>query len=139
MNVKEWLQRAWDIEKEIRELEERRQTARDDALRITASYEYKGNQSLPSGNGNEAKYIKLVDFERQLDEQIKELYTVKLEIDTAIDQVSNQKLRRLLKLRYIDFKTWEDIAEHFGYIDIRWTYRLHDRALKKIGEVLNLS
>lgn len=128
MTEKEWLQRAWNIEKEIQELEERRMTVRNEILRITPSYEYRGNQTFHSGNCKEAKYIKLIEFSQRIDKHIEELYKVKTEIDKAIDKVPNSKLRRLLKLRYIDFKTWEDIADEMNYA-LRHIMRLHGKAL----------
>ena len=137
MTEKEWLQRAWNIEKEIKELEERRNHIRDDALKITPSYEYKESQNTFSGNGRENKLINLAEFNNRIEEQIDRLYLVKKEIDNAIESVPDAKLKRLLKLRYIDFKTWEKIAESLDFADVRWVYILHGRALKEIKKILS--
>ena len=139
MSEKEWLQRAWNIENEIRELEERRNRTRDDALRITPSYESRESQSTFSGNSNEAKLISLAEYNLRIDEQINKLYSVKKEIDLTIEAVPDAKLKRLLKLRYIDFKTWEKIAEHLDFADVRWVYVLHGRALKEVRKILSNS
>lgn len=39
----------------------------------------------------------------------------------------------LLELRYLCFKSWEQIAVDMGY-DLRWLYRLHHRALNAVSE-----
>ena len=37
----------------------------------------------------------------------------------------------LLELRYLEGKTWDEIAKAMDY-DLRWIYRLHGKALKEI-------
>ena len=48
-----------------------------------------------------------------------------------INRLDNTIYRTLLIARYINCKTWEQIADEMGY-DLRWIYRLHGKALKAI-------
>ena len=41
------------------------------------------------------------------------------------------ELQTLLELRYLCFRTWEQIAVEMNY-DLSWVHRLHNRALNKI-------
>lgn len=128
LTTKQWLQRAWNIEKEIRDLCERKKKVFEDLTRATPSYDARAGGSSADSGG---KYIKLVEFTRRIEEKTDLLYDIKCEIDEAIEQVSDARLRRLLKLRYIDFNTWEKIAEKMNY-DLRWVHRLHKKALQTI-------
>lgn len=129
MTTKQWLQRAWNVEKEIRDLCDRKKRIYEDLTRATLSYDAKaGSSSADSGDG---KYIKLVEFTKRIEEKTDLLYDIKCEIDEAIERVPDARFRRLLKLRYIDFHTWEQIAEKMCY-DLRWVHRLHKKALQTI-------
>ena len=56
---------------------------------------------------------------------------LKREIVTLIKRVENPEYQTLLELRYLCFKTWEEIAVTMHH-DIRTIYRIHDRALAAI-------
>ena len=129
MTTKQWLQRAWNIEKEIRDLCERKKKVFDDLTRATPSYGAKAGSS--SADSSDGRYIKLVEFTKRIEEKTDRLYDIKCELDEAIESVPDARLRRLLKLRYIDFYTWEQIAEKMCY-DLRWVHRLHKKALQTI-------
>jgi DNA-directed RNA polymerase specialized sigma subunit len=59
------------------------------------------------------------------------LIELKAEIESKINSVENLKLRELLKCRYLDFKSWEEIAYLNGY-SWRHVFRLHEKALDEI-------
>jgi len=48
--------------------------------------------------------------------------------------VESPELQTLLELRYLCFKTWEQIAVELHF-DLRWVYRLHGRALDEIDAI----
>lgn len=48
-----------------------------------------------------------------------------------INAVENPELHTLLELRYLCFKTWEEISVEMGYT-MRHLYRMRDEAFKKI-------
>ncbi len=73
---------------------------------------------------------KIMDLEKELNNHIKEFIDLKSEITKKIDELPDMEYRLVLMLRYLDFKTWEEIAEIMNY-SVRWIYKLHGLALKK--------
>ena len=59
------------------------------------------------------------------------VYKIKQEILKAVSAVDNSTYRALLIERYINFKTWEQIADYMNYSRMHVT-RLHGRALQKV-------
>ena len=62
---------------------------------------------------------------------IDKLVDLKAEITTVIKEVDDPELQSLLEQRYLNFRTWEQIAVDMGY-NVRHLYRMHDKALKKV-------
>ena len=75
--------------------------------------------------------LKIVALEDEISEDILNLVTLKQEIMHSIKQVANSEYQVLLELRYLCFKTWEEISVEMGY-EIRHIYRLHKRALNEV-------
>ncbi len=72
------------------------------------------------------------EIESSINEDIDDLINLRNEIESKIESVNDLKLRELLKCRYLDDKTWEEIAYRNG-CSWRWIYRLHERALDEIN------
>lgn len=97
----------------------------------TARY---GAEAGGGGDGRSLEHaaehiLQVVD---ELERQRTELAQLRLEIGAAIASVSDARLRELLMLRYIDGRTWEQVAETMGY-NARWVRRLHGHALAKVA------
>ena len=127
MSTKEWLLRAWNIEKEIHALEREKESAKALATSVTAKYDDVKVQTS-QGNSTENAILKYIEYENKIAERIDELYAVKREIFDAISKVDNTTYRTLLALRYLQFMTWERIAEEMR-VDNRHIYKLHNKAL----------
>ena len=88
-----------------------------------------------SGNGNKQKMegviVKIIDLENEIDEEIDRLVDLKHEIVSLIKQVKNPEYKTLLELRYLCFRTWEQIAVEMNY-DLNWVHRLHKKVLIEI-------
>lgn len=78
---------------------------------------------------------KLLDFERELYEQIAELTEIKSKIIKLIDTIDDTDLIELLYLRYIDCMQWEEIAIKMSYSN-RWVLKKHRQALLKVEKKL---
>ena len=74
---------------------------------------------------------KIVDLENEINDDIDKLVDLKAEITTVIKEVDDPELQSLLEQRYLNFRTWEQIAVDMGY-NVRHLYRIHDKALKKV-------
>lgn len=71
------------------------------------------------------------DIEKTINQEIDELIQLRKEIEDKINTVDDPKLRELLKCRYLDCKSWEEIA-YKNNITWRHVYRLHKKALDEI-------
>lgn len=75
--------------------------------------------------------VKIVDLENEINHDIDVLVDLKTEITQVIKQVEDLELQTLLEQRYLNFRTWEQIAVDMGY-NVRHLYRMHDKALKVV-------
>lgn len=105
--VKEWLNRGYGIELEIRALE-------------TAGVTAEGREPPP---GCFAAYIK---------GRVADLNKVLAETLLAIGAVDDPILRALLIERYVNFKHWMDVADALHYSEVHVKGKLHSRALEAV-------
>lgn len=126
--MKEYLQKLWRlnefIESNKRQLLELR--------RISESIGGSNFEERVKGgtleNHLETTIAKIVDLEAEIREELDAYITLKGEILSAISRHSDEDESLLLKLRYVEFMTWEQIAEKMNY-STRQIYRLHKDAL----------
>jgi hypothetical protein len=78
--------------------------------------------------------VKMVDLESEINADLEDLIDLKTEIVATIKRVSSPELQTLLELRYLCFKTWEQIAVDMNY-GIDNIFRIHRRALNCIETV----
>jgi len=74
---------------------------------------------------------KIVDLQAEINRDIDALVDLKRDIVRAIKAVINTEYQTILELRYLCFKTWEQIAVDMGY-NVRHVYRIHDEAVNQI-------
>lgn len=131
MTAKEWLSRARSIEGELDALNEAREIME---ARLT-----KGVQTLTGDTVQSTKdphaFDKLGELTWQIMEQTRELDRAKAEIEAVIRKVENGKYRELLVRRYLNGKTFEEVAVKMHYT-WRQVHRIHGRALIAVAEVL---
>ena len=132
--VKYYLNQVYKIEKMLKMLErEYNQKVKEiDNISISNS-EIKLN-SIASKVEN--KVIELLALENDIKEcKIKKEVAID-EISKVIDKVDDETLKKLLKLRYLEFRKWDSIAEILNYSE-QHTHRLHNKALKIIDKYMN--
>lgn len=131
MTTKEWLSRGKWVEKEIYALEQAQEEALALATRTTADTD---GERVDGGGGNSSERAmvayadKTAEYAELIDNKIRELVSIKLEITRAIAHVEEDRLRLILQYRYVNLMRWERIAEemHYSYSQLK---RLHKRAL----------
>ncbi len=79
---------------------------------------------------NSEGFFVYTDYKRLLDKRISELTRYRMNVLEVINGVSDTVLRTVLIARYINCKTWEQIADEIGYSDKWVRTRLHERALE---------
>lgn len=65
----------------------------------------------------------------KLRQAMEEQNTHRWEIERRLRKMTDAQEKLLLKLRYIEGKTWEEIGEAMGYSS-RYTFKIHKRALE---------
>lgn len=127
---KAYLGRYRDNEREIRRTEEEILRWESLSRKTTTTMGAAGGGS----NGEDklqAAVEKIVRWQNRLTLQLAERVRLREEIEAAIGTVEDERLRLLLRYRYIDGWTWERIAVELNYA-YRNVTRLHGRALDEI-------
>ena len=79
----------------------------------------------------ESSVADIHDLTTQFADDFAQAITARTEIAEAISQVEPDDERYLLELRYVCRDSWEMIAKKMHF-SLEWTFKLHNRALKKI-------
>ncbi len=135
MTVQEWLSRGWEINKEIEDLKAIKINIWERCTSSTPSY-----STQPGGaSSNHHKFDSLAAYGDALDERCAELAEVSAEVFSAICRLPlderNNKYRRLLQYRYLNFYTFEEIAVMMHYT-WRHVHRIHSEALRAMECVI---
>lgn len=117
------------IESDLRELEQLRAMS-------TSLKSINTNERVRTSRSNEAEYVrtieKICELENKINAEIDELVDKKELIRNIINSLDNIDERLCLKMRYIDFCSWAEIAERMAFSD-RQIYRIHDRAIAHLS------
>ena len=130
--AKDYLSQAYRIDQRINSKIEQVQSLRDLAEKASATL-----SDVPPSKGNrnvhrmEDVIAMIIDMESEISADMKRLINLKHEIVTVINCVESPELQTLLELRYLCYKTWEQIAVALHF-DLRWVHRLHNRALSEV-------
>ena len=84
----------------------------------------------------ENKAIELISLKKDIDLHNVKIEERKKEISCVINNLEDDTLKSLLRLRYLEFRKWEDIAYILHYTE-RHTRRLFNRALKELIKIYN--
>ena len=131
MTVKEYLGQAYRLDQRINSKLEQVASLNDLATKATSTL-----TGMPK-NPNQATSMmadaiaKIIDLQAEINNDIDRLVDLKREILGMIKSVSNTEYQTLLELRYLCFKSWEQIAVDMGY-NVRHVYRIHDEAVSVI-------
>lgn len=135
MNIKDYLENAFRIDHRIASKLE--QIVSYNALATKATSTFSG---LPGGNKDihrmENTIIKIVDLEREVNDQIDELIDIKTDITHMIAKLQNPEYRLVLELRYLNMKSWEQISVELGY-NSRHARRMRDEAICELEKIVN--
>lgn len=132
MKVKKYLSQALWLDQRINSKLEQLETLRALVVKVTANL----TEAKVSGGNNTKSHIentiaKIVDLEKEINNDIDRLVDIKAEIMETISRVDDPICQLLLEMRYINGKSWDEVAIALGYSDsgIR---KIHGRALKEI-------
>ena len=131
----EYLRRALILDMEIDAGFERIQELRALAERRTAVYGIERVSASAAVDRRMDVAARIVDAERKLDAQIDRMIALREEIQATIARVPDERMRVLLELRYLNGRTWEDVADQMNYTT-RNIYNLHAAALKAVAPLV---
>lgn len=124
-----WLSRMWDVDQEIKNLEER---AEDILGARISKYDTKEAQGSPTANPTETKNIEYSMLMAEIQKKKDELAKENQRTYKVINRIEDAKLRGMIFSRYILRKTWEQIGRDYNYEKSRsFDYRL--KALSAIA------
>ena len=105
------------------------------AERITPQYGSSGGGSHSTGDKLGAAVARIVDAENRVSDELEMLEATEREVVNTISAVHDATLSTLLYERYVNGKTWEQIAVQLNY-SWRQTVRLHGVALAAVKDVI---
>ena len=137
MTAKEYLSQAiWLDHRTTNKLEQKEQLEAL-AKRVTVNFtQEKVSGGRATTSPMEDATVKLIDLCHEINDDIDELITLKAEILEIISKVDDPVSQLLLQMRYIEGKTWEEVAYDLDY-NSRTVFKIHGRALKEIEKIQN--
>jgi DNA-directed RNA polymerase specialized sigma subunit len=132
--TKKWLNRAYAIDEEIKVLNQELKKAN---LEATSLASQKNGEKVQTSKMNNADYaiLKCIEYSEQITKKLGELYSVKTEISEAISRVDDGKSRALLRMRYLTYMSWGEIANKLDY-SMRNVHYIHDKALEEAKDII---
>jgi hypothetical protein len=132
MTAKTYLGQAYRIDQRINSKIEQITALRGLAAKATSTLSDMPRSPSPNLQPMETIIGKIMELEAEINRDIDALVDLKQEITSVIKRVENIDHQTLLELRYLCFKTYEQIAVEMNY-SMRQTFRVHDEALETIS------
>lgn len=132
MTTKEWFSRCRRLDKRIESLQQQRRAEWERVTSITANL----TGDVVDGTKDPHKFDRYAELDDMICAEIRELLGIKCEVKAVIKQIPDYRYRDVLDKRYIDMKSWEQIAVemHYSYMQV---CRLHGVALKAAEEFIH--
>lgn len=133
IKAKAYLLQIRDLEKSLDVLMQSQQHAFDLATSTTTNPD-----KIRIDRTNSTKRIEEIyaEISADIDLQLAELLTVRLDVQKTIRQLKRANHRRILTLYYIDGYTWPQVADFEGK-EVRTINRWHGRALQEVQSIID--
>lgn len=116
----------------IRSYQEQIKELQEKSLSLKSSSSFTGT---PSGQSKKAAYTayieQIVCLEEKLQDAIEQQLQAEAKTTEYIEQFTNETEKLLLRLRYLEHKSWQDIADEMNYSE-RHIRRIHNEILKDV-------
>jgi len=129
MTTKEYLSQAYRLDQRINSKLEQVESLNELATKVTATLTGIPKNSNRATSNMADTVTKIIDLQQEINSDIDTLVDLKCEIVEVIHSVENVECQTLLELRYLCFKTWEQIAVDMNYT-VRNIHLLHKEALE---------
>ncbi len=135
MSAKEYLSQALWLDQRINNKLEQLETLRALAMKVSANLT---EEKVVGGNSKkghmENVVVRIVDLEKEINEDIDRLVGIKGEIMDTISQVDDPIGQIILEMRYVNGKGWDEISSSLNYKDSS-IFKIHSRALKEVTKL----
>lgn len=135
MTAKEYLKQYLDIEKSIRQ--KQAEIRHYESVAVSVAQTCSGVGGNPNGASDKVgQTVAIVlDLKNDIVAEVKRLADKQREIESNIEKINDSRLEIVLKYKYINGATFEQIADQMGYSRMH-ICRLHGKALKKLQNVI---
>ena len=130
MNAPDYLLKPKEIRREIERRQTRIEALRRFAAHLTSPIREITVKSSPDPTRMQSLLAEAADEEKQLSLLKAELDRVLAEAALEISRLPDARLIRLMELRYLEGRCWEEIAAALGY-SASQTFKLHRQALQQ--------
>ena len=131
MTARQYLGQAYRIDQRINSKLKQVSLLRGNVMNLSINMKEISIQTSRDNARMENTLLKIIDQEREIDAEIDRLVDLKAEIKRVIDGVENIEYRLILELRYLCFRSWEEIAVEMDY-SIDYVFKIHRRALEMV-------
>lgn len=132
MTAKEFLKQTYRLNELITSDLEELQNLRDLSRSVSSPVIGEKVSRTKSSDPPFEKYvIKIVDLEKQIQQEVERFVKLKTDIREAINQMEDMDEKLLLRYRYINFLHWEEICVNLN-VSMRTVHRLHSLALQHL-------
>ena len=131
MTAKEYLSQAYRLDKRIDSKIEQLKSLNLLATKCTSTLSDMPKRQSISNSRLEYTVVKIVDLQEEINMDIDSLVDLKRDIVKTIKSVQNPEYQIILELRYLCFKTWEEIAVQMN-CSIDNVFKIRKNALKSV-------
>ena len=132
MNVPEVIRRPKDLRKEMERKQTRIDTLRRFAQQLTAPLREVKIKSSPDPARFQALLAEAADEEQELKKLEEERVQAVTEAVLAFSALPDERMIRIMELRYLEERSWEEIAEEMWISESRM-FKLHKAAVTALG------
>ena len=131
MTAKDYLSQAYRLDQRINSKLEQLASLNDLSTKCTATLSGMPHSPNRGSSTMADTIVKIIDLQHEINDDIDHLVDLKRELVAVIKAVDNPEYQTILELRYLCFKTWEQIAVDMNY-RVRNLHYVHDEALKYV-------
>lgn len=131
MTAKEYLSQAYRLDKRIDSKIEQLKSLNLLATKCTSTLSDMPKSQSAGNSRLEDTVVKIVDLQEEINRDIDSLVVLKRDIVRRIKSVQNPEYQIILELRYLCFKTWEEIAVQMN-CSIDNVFKIRKNALKNV-------
>lgn len=131
MTAKEYLSQAYRLDKRIDSKIEQLKSLNLLATKCTSTLSDMPKSQSISNSRLDDTVVKIVDLQEEINRDIDSLVDLKRDIVRTIKSVQNPEYQIILELRYLCFKTWEEIAVQMN-CSIDNVFKIRKNALKSV-------